>query len=79
MNATWSYACVGGGHINFMCTKKHSSDGEDLNMLTAYTIYKALKTNKKSKAKAKKYSDSDGGWENFNFEKIEIRAEFDLD
>ena len=57
MKAIWLYAHGRRSHCKFMGAKKNSSDGKELNTLTASTVAKALKTNKKRKAKAKDDSE----------------------
>ena len=75
MNGTWYYAHVGGGHIKLTHANKYLDDGEDLNVLFASTVAKALKTNKQSKAKDTYDSQNDNESENFNFEHINIRLD----
>ena len=43
----------GGCRVKFTGAKKLSSDSEELNTLVALAVAKAIKTNKKSKYKAK--------------------------
>ena len=51
MRGVWSYNQVGGRHVKFVGTKKHSDGGEELNTLLALAVSKAMKIIKKSKAK----------------------------
>ena len=45
-----------------MSTNKHSDDGEQLNTPIVSSVAKAIKFNKKSKAKAKEEPDADNKW-----------------
>ena len=75
MNGTWYYAHVGGGHIKLTHANKYLDDGEDLNVLFASTVAKALKTNKQSKAKDTYDSHNENELEHLNFEHKEIKVD----
>ena len=75
MNGTWYSAHVGGGHIKSTRANKYLDDGEDLNMLFASAVAKALKTNNQSKAKDTYDPQNDNESEHFNFENIKIKVD----
>ena len=56
-----------------MNAKKHSSDGQHLNIIVVSTVAKALDIKKKSKAKSKNNSNLDNKLENFNIKNLDIR------
>ena len=80
MNGTWYSAHVGGGNIKSTRANKYLADDEDLNMLFASAVSKALKMNKKSKEKDTYDSHNDNESEHFNFEhiKIKVDSEYEL-
>ena len=48
---TWSSNCIEGGRVKFAGAKKRLANEEELNMLVASAVAKAMKIHKKSKAK----------------------------
>ena len=70
---TWTYA-KGEGHIKFTGAKKRLSYGEELNTLIALSMTNATKINKRPKAKSTDGSNLENELENFNIEKLNIRA-----
>ena len=52
--------------------KKRLAKGEELNMLVALVVTKAMKTTNKSKANDTSYSENDTEAEHFNFKHLKI-------
>ena len=69
MKSTWSYSYGGGeGCVKFAVTKKRLARCEDINKIIASDVSKALKINKKSKDKAKYYTNLENESKPFNVE-----------
>ena len=69
MKETWSYSCLGVGHIKFTSAKKISDYSEELNAIITSALSKALKIKKESNSKSedKENSKLDDELEHFNF------------
>ena len=68
IKTTWLSTHGGGFRDNIMGFKKRSSDGKYMNNLIVSSLVRALKLNKKPKAKAKDKSYLEYKSEHFNFE-----------
>ena len=77
MKSTWFFDCGGGCGNKFAGDKKCSAYGKDINMLITLSLAKDSKMTKQYKDKAKEAYNSDKEAEYFNFENIDIRADYE--
>ena len=75
MNATCLYTHEVGGSVKFAGAKKKLANSKEINTLVTSDVAKDSYMNNKSKVKAMDNFNSKNDSENFNVEKLDIRAD----